>query len=82
MQPAYKSDTRRSSTASALRHQLLSQPAGEKNKSRSAAMTPTALITGATSGIRRAVANKLAQSGIHVMVVAVTWNAVKRRLLN
>src|SRR6201988_469426 len=29
----------------------------------------TALITGATSGIGRAAANKLAQSGVHVMVV-------------
>ena len=32
-------------------------------------MTTTALITGATSGIGRAVANKLAQSGIQVIVV-------------
>ena len=32
-------------------------------------MTTTALITGATSGIGRAVANKLARSGVHVMVV-------------
>src|SRR5580658_157418 len=32
-------------------------------------MTTTALITGATSGIGRAAADKLAQSGIHVMVV-------------
>lgn len=32
-------------------------------------MTSTALITGGTSGIGRAVANKLAQFGIHVLVV-------------
>jgi NAD(P)-dependent dehydrogenase (short-subunit alcohol dehydrogenase family) len=32
-------------------------------------MTTTALITGATSGIGRAVANKLAQSGVQVIVV-------------
>jgi len=32
-------------------------------------MTTTALITGGTSGIGRAAADKLAQSGVHVMVV-------------
>src|SRR5882757_5330202 len=32
-------------------------------------MTTTALITGGTSGIGRAVADKLAQPGVHVMVV-------------
>src|ERR1700737_2558281 len=32
-------------------------------------MTTTSLITGGTSGIGRAVADKLAQSGVHVMVV-------------
>jgi NAD(P)-dependent dehydrogenase (short-subunit alcohol dehydrogenase family) len=32
-------------------------------------MTTTALITGGTSGIGRAVAEKLAQSGVHVVVV-------------
>jgi NAD(P)-dependent dehydrogenase (short-subunit alcohol dehydrogenase family) len=32
-------------------------------------MTITALVTGGTSGIGRAVANKLAQTGIHVLVV-------------
>src|SRR4051794_23960543 len=41
----------------------------EKEHRRSAPMTTTALITGATSGIGRAAADKLAQSGIHVMVV-------------
>src|ERR1700730_4277321 len=54
------------------RRHLLLQPAGpatEKNERRSAPMTTTALITGATSGIGRAAADKLAQSGIHVMVV-------------
>src|ERR1700730_2497860 len=54
-----------------LRRDLLSQPAGpaaEKNERRSVPMTTTALITGATSGIGRAAADKLAQSGVHVMV--------------
>jgi NAD(P)-dependent dehydrogenase (short-subunit alcohol dehydrogenase family) len=32
-------------------------------------MTTTALITGGTSGIGRAVANKLGQMGVHVLVV-------------
>lgn len=32
-------------------------------------MTTTALVTGGTSGIGRAVANKLAQLGVHVLVV-------------
>src|SRR3979490_3564005 len=32
-------------------------------------MTTTALITGATSGCGRAAADKLARSGVHVMVV-------------
>jgi NAD(P)-dependent dehydrogenase (short-subunit alcohol dehydrogenase family) len=32
-------------------------------------MTTTALVTGGTSGIGRAVANKLGQMGVHVLVV-------------
>lgn len=32
-------------------------------------MTTTALITGGTSGIGRAVANKLAQMAVHILVV-------------
>jgi len=44
-------------------------PAAEGEETKEAQMTTTALITGATSGIGRAVANKLAQSGVYVMVV-------------
>src|SRR6201987_2767194 len=54
------------------RRHLLPQPGrGRRLKTtrRSAPMTMTALITGATSGIGRAAADKLAQSGVHVMVV-------------
>jgi NAD(P)-dependent dehydrogenase (short-subunit alcohol dehydrogenase family) len=42
-------------------------------------MTTTALITGATSGIGRAAADKLAQSGVHVVVVG--RNAARKRLV-
>jgi NAD(P)-dependent dehydrogenase (short-subunit alcohol dehydrogenase family) len=42
---------------------------GWKERAKECAITTTALITGATSGIGRAKADKLAQSGVHVMVV-------------
>jgi NAD(P)-dependent dehydrogenase (short-subunit alcohol dehydrogenase family) len=43
-------------------------------------MTTTALITGATSGIGRAAADKLAQSGVHVMVVGRNMERGKRAI--
>jgi hypothetical protein len=73
MHLAYKLHTRRSSTALApptsSSRSAAGRPAAENNVRRSAPMTTTALITGATSGIGRAAADKLAQSGVHVMVV-------------
>jgi NAD(P)-dependent dehydrogenase (short-subunit alcohol dehydrogenase family) len=43
-------------------------------------MTTTALITGATSGIGRAAADKLAQSGVYVMAVGRNVERGKRQL--
>src|SRR6202041_4029705 len=68
----YKSHTNCSSTARAVRCHLCGgrrkarQP---RDRDKEAQMTTTALITGSTSGIGRAVANKLAQTGAQVIVV-------------
>jgi NAD(P)-dependent dehydrogenase (short-subunit alcohol dehydrogenase family) len=49
---------------------IFSRKAGwTRERDKEALMTTTALITGATSGIGRAAADKLAQAGVHVMVV-------------
>jgi hypothetical protein len=83
MHLAYKLHTRRSSTALApptsSSRSAAGRPAAENNVRRSAPMTTTALITGATSGIGRAAADKLAQSGVHVMVAALRTPALTLR---
>jgi NAD(P)-dependent dehydrogenase (short-subunit alcohol dehydrogenase family) len=48
---------------------IAGRPTAAEETRKEAQMTTTALITGATSGIGRAVANQLAQSGVQVIVV-------------